>query len=326
MANKIEFSDRHGPYEPHLGREIGSSPHRHASTTSLPSVHLSSDNAGGTRSTAEVNSIYFSVGGEQEDGPKGADSNGDETALLNERIQNAVKLILLDELLKLKTGNTIPDAPSVLQAAIQDQVKREVEVVRKECRGWSNKVRSVRSFAALVLTYSKTILEKLWDIVVGVVLISTFALAVYNTTQQHKANDIAQQSANFANQSVAIANQSAQTASSAFQLARQGNNLSAVAASNQALADLFNIYTFCEAYPAARFQNGSTCQDVIGSPLANPSFQPVPSVGATPGPISGGLSHTNTTAIVVSVVVVVAVLFGIFLTWRCCRRRREGVV
>jgi hypothetical protein len=71
------------------------------------------------------------------------------------QVKDTVKSILLNEVVKLKTGDNIVDAPSVLQAAIETQVKREAEKITKARSKWSKRHEIEDTFWNLVLTTVK---------------------------------------------------------------------------------------------------------------------------------------------------------------------------
>ena len=142
----------------------------------------------------------------------------------------------------------------------------------------------------------------------GVVLLATFGLSIYNAVDQSRANNaieassqaqqnsviIANESLSTANQALVTANKSAEVAGEALQVAKLANNISATSANNQAVQDLFDIYQFCVDDPTATFTNGTTCQDILGNPLPDPTIETVQTSAANDSNSITNILHIGT--------------------------------
>lgn len=135
----------------------------------------------------------------------------------------------------------------------------------------------------------------LWDFMSGVIVLATLGLSIYNAVNQTSVNvaieagsQAQQNSVIIANEALHAANVSAEEAGEAVQVAELANNITATAANNQAVQDLIELYQFCREVPTATF-NGTTCQDILGSPLPNPEYTSATS--AAPLSIMTGSGH-----------------------------------
>ena len=91
-----------------------------------------------------------------------------------------------------------------------------------------------------------------------------------------------QNAVTIANKTLSTANQDLMTANKSVAEQALGNNISAAMAKNDYIEDIIESYDFCNKYPNATFQNGTTCKEILVSTLPYPT-QPY-SLGHKLGP------------------------------------------